>query len=115
MPQDSPKNPYYGSNKKLAEEGNIAPKDPRRNKPLARFINQTYQEKGVPYPAVGILNNREHRIDLAGEEAVQANKAASAKYAKNPGARAAAIMKARVTSPQYQSRMATLMGFPKKK
>jgi hypothetical protein len=115
MPQDETKQPYYASNKKYSEEGNISPKDSRRNKPLAKFINQTYHEKGVPYPAVGVLNNREHRINLAGEEAMQANKAASAKYAKNPGARAAAIMKARAASPQYQSRMATLMGFPKKK
>lgn len=114
MPQDSPKNPYYGSNKKLAEEGNISPKDPRRKKPLAKFINQTYQEPGMRYPAVGILNNREHRIELAGEEAVANMKAKSAEYARNPGARAAAIIKGRLDSPQRQSRMAKLMGFPKK-
>ena len=114
MPQDETKQPYYASNKKYSEEGNIAPKDPRRKKPLAKFINQTYHEKGMQYPAVGILNNREHRIDLAGEQAMAANKAASAEYARNPGARAAAIMKARMESPQRQSKMAKLLGFPKK-
>jgi hypothetical protein len=61
------------------------------------------------------LNNREHRIELAGEEAMNNAKARAEEYKRNPGARAAAIMKARAASPQYQSRMATLMGFPKKK
>lgn len=114
MPQDETKQPYYASNKKRSEEGNIPPKDTRRKKPLAKFINQTYHEKGVPYPAVGLLNTRDNRINLAGEEAMAANKAASAEYARNPGARAAAIMKARLASPQRQSNLAKLMGFPKK-